>query len=67
MLGPSDLFSQTPELLSKGYICKYAQASVEEDFNMITLWLFMKPNELKSLAKKYPLINSKMWMAINFY
>ncbi|OHD88680.1 putative zinc-binding metallopeptidase [Sulfuricurvum sp. RIFCSPLOWO2_12_FULL_43_24] len=67
MLGGGDSYTQTSELLSKGLICKYAQASVEEDFNMIVFWLFTKPNELKVLAKKYPIINSKMWMVIDFY
>lgn len=67
MLGRGDSYTQTSELLSKGLICKYAQASVEEDFNMIVFWLFTKPNELKALANKYPIINSKMWMVIDFY
>lgn len=67
MLGTGNSYSQTPELLTKGLICEYAQASVEEDFNMMVYWLFTKPNELKALAKKYPIINSKMWMVIDFY
>ena len=67
MLGGGDSYTQTSELLSKGLICKYAQASVEEDFNMMVYWLFTKPNELKVLAKKYPIIHSKMWMVIDFY
>lgn len=67
MLGANQGYNQSPELLSKGLICAYAQASVEEDFNMIVFWLFTKPNELKALAKKYPIINSKMWMVIDFY
>jgi hypothetical protein len=67
IIGSSDLYAQIPELLSRGFICKYAQASVEEDFNMMVYWLFAKPNELKVLAKKYPIINSKMWMVIDFY
>jgi hypothetical protein len=67
MLNISNAYGNTPEMLSKGFICTYAQASVEEDFNMMVYWLFTKPNELKALAKKYPIINSKMWMVIDFY
>lgn len=67
MLGTGNSYSQTPELLTKGLICEYAQASVEEDFNMMAYWLFTKPNELKALAKKYPIINSKLLLVINFY
>ncbi len=67
MLGTGSSYSQTPELLTKGLICEYAQASVEEDFNMMVYWLFTKPNELKALAKKYPIINSKMRIVIDFY
>lgn len=67
ILGKNQGYNQSDELLSKGLICAYAQASVEEDFNMMVYWLFTKPNELKTLAKKYPIINSKMWMVIDFY
>ncbi|MDD4855048.1 MAG: putative zinc-binding metallopeptidase [Sulfuricurvum sp.] len=67
MLGTGISYSQTPELLAKGLICEYAQASVEEDFNMMVYWLFTKPNELKALAKKYPIINSKLLLVIDFY
>lgn len=67
MLGVNQGYNQSTELLARGLICAYAQASVEEDFNMIVFWLFTKPNELKALARKYPIINSKMWMVIDFY
>ncbi|MEJ2436522.1 MAG: hypothetical protein P8Y49_01420 [Sulfurovaceae bacterium] len=67
MLGRAGNYSQTPELLTKGLICQYAQASVEEDFNMIVYWLFTQPNRLKSLAKKYPIIGIKLKLAIDFY
>jgi hypothetical protein len=67
MLGTGSSYSQTPELLTNGLICEYAQASVEEDFNMMVYWLFTKPNQLKALAKKYPIINSKLLLVIDFY
>lgn len=67
MLGANQGYNQSSDLLAKGLICAYAQASVEEDFNMMVFWLFTKPEELKTLAKKYPIINSKMWMVIDFY
>ena len=67
MLGTGSSYSQAPELLAKGLICEYAQASVEEDFNMMVYWLFTKPNELKVLAKKYPIINAKLLLVIDFY
>lgn len=67
MFGKNQGYNQSDELLSKGLICAYAQASVEEDFNMMVFWLFTKPNELNALAKKYPIINSKLWMVKDFY
>ncbi len=67
MLGETDLYRQTSELLSQGFIVKYAQSSVENDFNMIAYWLFTDRDRLRQLARKYPRIKAKMELAINFY
>ena len=66
-LGRPDLYGQNPELLTSGFIVKYAQSSMENDFNMISDWLFTRRNELKQLARQYRRIESKRQLAIKFY
>jgi len=67
MLGQRNLYAQDHRLLSDGFLVRYSQSSLENDFNMITDWLFTKRNNLNSLCKKYPAIREKRDLAINFY
>jgi len=67
VLGQPNLYGQSAKLLSDGFIVRYAQSSLENDFNMISYWLFTRRSELKRLARKYPRIKSKMELAIAFY
>lgn len=60
-------YGRTTELLSGGFIVKYAQSSIENDFNMISDWLFTRHDRLKKLADKFPRIDAKMRLAIKFY
>lgn len=66
-LDKPNLYGQSVELLSDGFIVKYAQSSLENDFNMISYWLFTRRDRLKKLAAKFPRIDAKMRLAINFY
>jgi hypothetical protein len=52
MLGQARLYSQDNELLSNGFIVNYATSSIENDFNMISDWLFTRPKELRQLGQK---------------
>ena len=67
MLGQTDLFGQNETLLKQGFLVKYSQANVENDFNQIVRWLFTKPNELTQLARQYPVIKAKILLTIQFY
>lgn len=67
MLGETNLYGQSSNLLSQGFIVKYAQSSVENDFNMIAYRLFTEQDELQQLARRYPRIKTKVGLAINFY
>ena len=67
MLGRKDLFDQSDELLSKGFLITYSQSSMENDFNEFAAWAFTKPNHLQELASKYERINEKYRLTTNFY
>ncbi|MGE4457351.1 MAG: hypothetical protein AB7E13_10460 [Arcobacteraceae bacterium] len=67
MLGQTDLYGQSEILLKQGFLVKYSQANVENDFNQIVRWLFTKPNDLALLMQKYPIIKAKVALTIRFY
>ncbi len=67
MLGQSDIFGQTDELLSRGFLVKYSQSSLENDVNMFAFWAFTKGEKLKELASKYARIGRKFDLVVEFY
>jgi len=67
VLGQPDLFGQSEELLSQGFIVRYAQSSLENDFNMIARLLFTDLDGLLQLADDYPRLKAKVDLAIAFY
>jgi len=67
MLGTEGLYGQDNKLLSMGFIVKYSQSSMENDFNMVSDWLFSQPGLLNKLAKKHKKIRMKMELAVKFY
>jgi len=67
MLGQSDIFGQTDELLSRGFLVKYSQSSLENDVNMFAFWAFTKGEKLKELTSKYARIGQKFQLVVEFY
>ena len=67
MLGQSDLDDQSDELLSSGFLSKYATSSLENDFNVFAQWIFTKPNELSELCTNHEKINEKHKLVMTFY
>lgn len=55
------------ELLPKGFLNSYAQATLEEDFNEFAQFLFLGDKEIWNYANTYPRIKSKLDLFINFY
>src|SRR5262249_49813064 len=66
-LDQRELYGQDNRLLNQGFVVKYAQSSLENDFNMITDWLFTRPSQLSTLADKYRRIGAKQDLAVRFY
>ncbi|WDE11411.1 hypothetical protein [Thalassomonas haliotis] len=52
---------------SNGFLSKYAETSVENDFNTYAELVFGKPDELVELAENYPLIAKKLRLFIGAY
>lgn len=67
MLGQRDIFAQTDELLSRGFLVKYSQSSLENDVNMFAFWAFTKSEKLRELASKYARIGEKFQLVAEFY
>ncbi len=67
VLGTKKLYGQTEELLEQGFLVRYSQSSLENDFNMLSDWLFTRPEKLAELCQKHELLASKRTLAIEFY
>ena len=51
----------------EGFISKYGQTTLEEDFNVYAQMVFVHPQKLKSLSEKYPRIRQKHELIKSFY
>lgn len=67
MLGQRDIFAQTNELLSRGFLVKYSQSSLENDVNMFAFWAFTRGEKLRDLSSKYVRIGQKYQLVVDFY
>lgn len=67
MLGQRNLYEQERRLLENGFLVKYAQSSLENDFNTFVDWLFTKRNKLEALSRKYPAIGQKRDLVVSFF
>lgn len=62
-----NLYGQTEELLRMGFLVRYSQSTLENDFNMMTDWMFTKRSKLNKLCAKYPKVKAKRLIAEKFY
>jgi hypothetical protein len=67
MLGRPDLYDQTEGLFHSGFLEKYSQSSLENDFKMFVDWAFTRPNRLRELVSRYDRIKKKYDLVIQFY
>lgn len=67
MLEDSGLFEQSDDLLRNGFLTRYSQSNLENDFNEIIDWTFTKPDRLREIAVKYEKIRAKYDLALAFY
>lgn len=67
MLGDHDIYEYTDQEWADGFLYKYSRSSMENDFNMISAWLFTKPDVLEEVAAKSIRIHRKIMLAEEFY
>jgi len=51
----------------KGFISKYGQSTLENDFNLYAEMIFIHPQQLKRLSDKYPRVRQKFELIKHFY
>lgn len=51
----------------EGFISKYGQSTLENDFNVYAEMIFVHPQKLKNLSEKYPRVRQKYELTKNFY
>lgn len=57
----------TEQSCSQGFLLTYSASSLENDFNMISAWLFTKKGALDVISRKYSKIQLKQQLAEQFY
>lgn len=67
MLGDNDIYASTEQHWADGFLYTYSRSSMENDFNMISAWLFTKPEELDDIASQSTRIRRKIMLAEEFY
>lgn len=50
-----------------GFLSKYGQSTLENDFNLYAEMAFTNPKQLRSLSEKYPRVRQKSELIKNFY
>ena len=67
MLGDNTIYESTDQEWADGFLYKYSRSSMENDFNMISAWLFTKPDALENIASKSMRMRRKIMLAEEFY
>ena len=66
-LDQANLYGQNRNLLSDGFLVKYSQSTLEDDFNTLSGWLFTSREKLKVLNEQYPKLKAKHDLTVQFY
>ncbi len=67
MLGGGNIYESTDQEWADGFLYKYSRSSMENDFNMISAWLFTKPAVLQTIAGQSTRMRRKIMLAEEFY
>jgi hypothetical protein len=67
LLGSGNPYEQTEERLDRGFIVKYSEASIEQDFNMFVRYLMQDRSLVLDVASKHTRIWKKLQLVIKFY
>jgi putative zinc-binding metallo-peptidase len=68
VLGQEGLMVEPPAgFLARGFLSRYSETSMENDFNEYAGWIFVWPDWLCEYASRYPAIEHKARLAVEFY
>ncbi|MEN7973888.1 MAG: hypothetical protein ABFR47_08645 [Verrucomicrobiota bacterium] len=67
VLGNPCLYDYSDHLRAEGFLLIYSQSSLENDFNMISSWLFTKKGELDAVSQQHAKIQQKQDLVEQFY
>lgn len=60
-------FETGEEIHSRGFIVKYAQIDRDEEFAVISQYIFTSVDEVRDLMKKYPELRKRVTLALQYY
>lgn len=60
-------YDSTDRSCSEGFLVNYCRSSLENDFNMISSWLFTKRGDLNTLSQQHAKLRQKQTIAEQFY
>ncbi len=60
-------FEVSEEIRNNGFIEKYASIDRDEEFAVLSQYLFTAPEEMRKLMKEYPAIRERASLAIDYY
>jgi len=66
-LGEPDLYTVNTQNFANGFLAKYSMSCLENDFNMMSEWLFTKRVDLDAIAGTHKRIRKKQALAQQFY
>lgn len=67
MVDNPSCYDSTDRSCSDGFLVNYCRSSMQNDFNIVSSWLFTKKDKLDALSQKYPKIRQKQVLAEQFY
>ncbi len=62
-----DPFETGEEIHKKGFLVKYAQIDRDEEFAVLSQYLFSDADQVKGLMRKYPELRKRATLAIQYY
>jgi hypothetical protein len=60
-------YDSTERSCSDGFVVNYCRSSLENDFNMLSSWLFTKKDDLDTLSQQHDRLRQKQILAEQFY
>ena len=67
MLGSASIYDATETDQDNGFLVQYSKSSLENDFNIMSAWLFTRPAELDALGLQHERLQRKLTLTEAFY